>query len=61
MRADSADLCRCAMSRRSALDGGYAIMLLDSPSQDGSILTKNALDAVWELNSAVYSIEVSAE
>lgn len=33
-------------------------MLVDSPSDDG-VLTKEAMDAIWELHNLVLEIEVS--
>lgn len=37
----------------------YAVILVDSPSDDGNILTKDAMDALWELHNSVLEIEVS--
>lgn len=41
------------------LGGDYAVILVDSPSDDENILTKEAMDAIWELHSVVLGIEVS--
>lgn len=41
------------------LDSDYAVILVDSPSDDDNILTKEAMDAIWELHSVVLEIEVS--
>ena len=38
----------------------YAVILMDSPSDDGNILTKVAMDKFWELNNHVtLDIEVT--
>lgn len=37
----------------------YAAILADSPSDDGNILTKETMDAIWELHNSVLEIEVS--
>lgn len=40
------------------LGSDYAVILVDSPSDDGNILTKEAMDAIWELHSVALEIEV---
>ncbi|CAM9260832.1 unnamed protein product [Ectocarpus sp. 13 AM-2016] len=39
-------------------DGEYATFLVESPSETGSVLTKESVDAVWELDAIVMAIEV---
>ncbi|CAM9472679.1 unnamed protein product, partial [Ascophyllum nodosum] len=39
----------------------YAVILMDSPSDGGSILTKEAMDALWELHSLVLEIEADGK
>lgn len=38
---------------------GYAIFLLEHPSEDGNLLTKESLDSLWEIDARVWEIEVS--
>ena len=39
-------------------DSNYAVILIDSPSEGGNLLTKEAMDAFWGLNSLVMDLEV---
>ncbi|CBJ26537.1 conserved unknown protein [Ectocarpus siliculosus] len=39
-------------------DGEYATFLVESPSETGSVLTKESVDAVWELDAIVMAVEV---
>ncbi|CAM9472819.1 unnamed protein product [Ascophyllum nodosum] len=39
----------------------YAVILMDSPSDGGNILTKEAMDTLWELHSLVLEIETDGK
>ena len=34
------------------------MMLMENPSEGGSVLTKEAMDSLWELDAKVLAIEV---
>ncbi|CAM9613684.1 unnamed protein product [Ectocarpus sp. 12 AP-2014] len=38
-------------------DGEFATFLVESPSETGSVLTKDSVDAIWELNAIVMAVE----
>ncbi|CAN0269125.1 unnamed protein product, partial [Ascophyllum nodosum] len=42
-------------------DSDYAVILIDSPSEGGNLLTKEAMDAFWGLNSLVMDLESSGK
>lgn len=37
---------------------GYALFLVESPSEDGSVLTKASVDSLWELDAIVLTLKV---
>ncbi|CBJ26534.1 conserved unknown protein [Ectocarpus siliculosus] len=39
-------------------DGEFASFLVESPSETGSVLTKESVDAIWELDAIVRAVEV---
>ena len=41
------------------LDGDYASLLLEGPSETANVLTKESFDALWDLHGIVLAIEVS--
>ncbi|CAM9899558.1 unnamed protein product, partial [Ectocarpus sp. 12 AP-2014] len=38
-------------------DGEFATFLVESPSETGSVLTKESVDAIWELDAIVMAVE----
>ncbi|CAM9198844.1 unnamed protein product, partial [Ectocarpus sp. 12 AP-2014] len=42
-------------------DGEYAAFLVESPSETGSVLTKESVDAIWELDSIVMSVQAGGK
>lgn len=40
-------------------DDEYAVVLLEHSSETGSLLTKQGIDSLWELNAIITAIEVS--
>lgn len=47
-------VCACAL----VAGNEFALILLESPSEGGSVLTKESLDALWEIDAKVLEIEV---
>lgn len=44
----------------SASGGDFAVILMEAPSEDGSVLTKESMDTVWEIDALVMGIQVCA-
>lgn len=42
----------------SAPGDEFAVFLMEAPSEDGSVLTKASIDALWEIHALVLGIEV---
>lgn len=38
----------------------FALLLFETSSEGGNVLTKGALDAVWELDERILELEVNA-
>ena len=36
----------------------FALFLMEAPSEGGSVLTKESVDALWELDAKVLALEV---
>ena len=48
------------LCRKISPGGSYAVFIMENPSDGGSVLTKDAMDALWELDAKVLAVEVSA-
>ena len=51
--------CVIAYPLASVADNEYASLLLESPSETDNVLTKESLDALWDLHDIVLAVDVS--